>query len=37
VLETARLGPESIPDDLQPGEHVIVNKAVNMIVGIRRP
>ena len=23
--------------DLQPGEHVIVNKAVNMIVGIRRP
>lgn len=37
VLETARLGPESIPDHLQPGEHVIVNKAVNMIVGIRRP
>jgi hypothetical protein len=37
VLETARLGPESIPDDLKLGEHVIVNKAVNMIVGIRRP
>jgi hypothetical protein len=37
VLETARLGPESIPDHLQPGEHVIVNKAVNMILGIRRP
>jgi hypothetical protein len=36
MLETARLGPESIPDHLQPGEHVIVNKAVNMIVGIRR-
>ena len=37
MLETARLGPESIPADLQPGENVIVNKVVNMIVGIRRP
>lgn len=37
ALETARLGPESIPEDLQEGEHVVVNRAVNMIVGIRRP
>ena len=37
VLETARLGPESIPEDLQPGERVIVSRAVNMIVAIRRP
>jgi hypothetical protein len=36
VLETARLGPESIPDDLQNGEQVVVNVAVNMIVSIRR-
>ena len=36
VLETARLGSESIPEDLEAGEHVVVNKAVNMIVGIRR-
>ena len=35
-LETARLGPESIPEDLEAGERVIVTKAVNMIVGIRR-
>lgn len=37
VLETARLGAESIPDDLQAGEHVWVSRAVNMILAIRRP
>lgn len=37
VLETARLGPESIPDDLVAGEAVLVSTAVNMIVAIRRP
>jgi hypothetical protein len=36
VLETARLGPESVPEDLGAGERVMVTKAVNMIVGIRR-
>jgi hypothetical protein len=36
MLETARLGPESVPEDLEAGEHVVVTKAVNMIVGIRR-
>ena len=36
VLETARLGPESVPEDLKGGERVMVTKAVNMIVGIRR-
>jgi hypothetical protein len=36
AVETARLGPESVPDQLQPGERVLVTKAVNMIVGIRR-
>jgi hypothetical protein len=35
-LETARLGPESVPEDLEAGERVMVTKAVNMIVGIRR-
>ena len=35
--ETARLGPESVPEDLQKGEDVVVSKAVNMIVAIRRP
>ena len=37
VLETARLGLESIPGDLQVGEQVLVSRAVNMIVAIRRP
>ena len=36
VLETARLGPESVPEDLRGGERVRVTKAVNMIVAIRR-
>ncbi len=37
VLETARLGAESVPDGLQVGERVMVGRAVNMIVSIRRP
>jgi hypothetical protein len=37
TTETARLGPESVPDDLRAGEHVLVSRAVNMIVSIRRP
>jgi hypothetical protein len=37
TTETARLGPESVPKDLRAGEHVVVSKAVNMIVAIRRP
>lgn len=35
--ETARLGPESVPEDLQAGDRVLVSRAVNMIVAIRRP
>lgn len=34
--ETARLGPESVPLDLQAGERVMVSRAVNMIVAVRR-
>ena len=37
VLETARLGGESVPDRLLEGERVLVVRAVNMIVSIRRP
>lgn len=36
VVETARLGPEGVPDDLRVGERVMVSRAVNMIVAIRR-
>jgi hypothetical protein len=36
-LETARLGGESIPADLQAGEKVLLSKVMNMIVSVRRP
>lgn len=35
-VETARLGRESVPQDLAAGDEVLVSTAVNMIVGIRR-
>jgi len=35
-VETARVGPEAVPDDLQVGERVMVSRAVNMIIGMRR-
>ena len=36
-IQTARLGAESIPEDLEVGDRVLVSSAVNMIVAIRRP
>lgn len=36
-VETARLGRESAPADLQPGEHVIVRLAMNTIIEVLRP
>ena len=33
---SARLGAESVPSDLAPGERVRVSMAVNMIVAIQR-
>lgn len=36
-VETARLGTESVPEDLTAGEHVLVIKAMNVVVEIRRP
>jgi hypothetical protein len=36
AVENARLGAESIPENLEPGERVMVSRAVNMIVSIRR-
>jgi hypothetical protein len=35
-VETARLGRESVPDGLEAGDEVLVSKAVNMIVGLRK-
>lgn len=36
AVENARLGAESIPMDLAAGERVMVSRAMNMIVSIRR-
>jgi hypothetical protein len=33
---SARLGTESVPPDVEPGTHVLVSMAMNMIVGIER-
>ena len=35
-VETARLGGESIPEGVVVGDEVLVSKAMNMIVAIRR-
>jgi hypothetical protein len=35
-VHEARLGPESVPDQLQPGEQVLAMTAANMIVSLRR-
>jgi hypothetical protein len=37
TIETARLGIESVPENLETGDRVMVSKAVNMIVALRRP
>lgn len=34
--EAARLGIESVPDGLRAGDRVVVSRAVNMIVAVRR-
>jgi hypothetical protein len=35
--QTARLGPEAVPDGLKVGERVLVTMAANMAVSVRRP
>jgi hypothetical protein len=35
--QTARLGPEAVPDGLHAGERVLVTMAANMAVALRRP
>jgi hypothetical protein len=36
-VQEARLGPESVPEDLAKGERVLVTRVANMVVSIRRP
>jgi len=35
-MENARLGPESVPGDLAVGEQVLVTRAANMVIAVRR-
>jgi hypothetical protein len=34
---SARLGAESVPDGLDPGDRVVVTMAANMVISVRRP
>jgi hypothetical protein len=34
--QNARLGPESVPGDLQAGERVMVTRVANMVIAVRR-
>lgn len=36
TVETARLGGESVPVDIAAGDHVLVVKAMNVVVEVRR-
>lgn len=35
-VDHARLGPEGVPENLQPGEAVLATKVANMVVSLRR-
>jgi hypothetical protein len=37
TVEQARLGPEGVPDGLQPGERVLATRVANMVISLRRP
>lgn len=36
-VEQARLGAESVPENLQAGDNVLATKAANMVIALRRP
>ena len=33
----ARLGPESVPDDLHKGDRILATRVANMVISVRRP
>lgn len=35
--QSARLGPEGVPDGLKAGDRVLVTMAANMVVSLRQP
>jgi hypothetical protein len=37
TTQTARLGPEAVPEGLEAGERVLVTMAANMVISVRRP
>jgi hypothetical protein len=36
-VQQARLGAESLPDDLEKGERILATRVANMVISIRRP
>ena len=36
TVEQARLGPEGVPEGLQPGERVLATRVANMLISLRR-
>ena len=36
-VEQARLGPEGVPDGIQPGDTVMATRVANMLISLRRP
>jgi hypothetical protein len=36
-VETARLGPEGVPEGLQAGDQVMATRVANMVISLRRP
>jgi len=36
-VQQARLGAESVPDDLQKGERILATRVANMVISVRRP
>jgi len=36
-VQEARLGPESVPEDLREGDRILVTRVANLVVSIRRP
>jgi len=36
-VQQARLGAESVPEDLREGDRVLATRVVNMVISVRRP
>jgi hypothetical protein len=36
-VQQARLGAESIPDDLEKGERILATRVANLVISVRRP